>query len=127
MGGFYVSTLPRFTLLSFITTVTDFNFYGGVHVVDQLLGQFGNNNKLIVPLICCSTINILFPFFLFINLIIINIFFYFRNTLGSQPLQFQGLELTVTERVAITGSRVHLDINSSHSVLFGQLFVTARL
>ena len=46
------------------------------------------------------------------------------KALGSQPLQYYKLEPTVTETVAITGSRTHLVVDCSHFILSRQVLVT---
>ena len=50
--------------------------------------------------------------------------FKFMKALGSQPLQYYKLEFTVTEAVAITGSRAHLVVDSSHFILSRQVLFT---
>ena len=43
--------------------------------------------------------------------------------LGSQPLQYYGSQFTVTERMAITGSRAHLVGESTHFIFTRQVLV----
>jgi hypothetical protein len=50
--------------------------------------------------------------------------FKFMKAFGSHPLQYYKLEFTVTETVAITGSRAHLVMDSSHFILSRQMLVT---
>ena len=46
------------------------------------------------------------------------------RALGSQPLQYYGLQFTVTEGMASAGSRAHLVVNACHFIFTRQVFVT---
>ena len=50
--------------------------------------------------------------------------FKLMKALGSQPLQYYGLQFRVTERTAIAGSRAHLVVDACHFIFTRQVFVT---
>ena len=50
--------------------------------------------------------------------------FKFLKALGSQPLQYYGLQFTVTEKMASAGSRAHLVVNACHFIFTRKVFVT---
>ena len=64
-----------------------------------------------------------FPFRLFKETTII-INFKFLKALGSQPLQYYGLQFTVTEIMSSAGNRAHIVVNACHFIFTRQVFVT---
>ena len=54
----------------------------------------------------------------------IKMIFKFLKALGRQPLQYYGLQFTVTERMASAGSCAHLVVDASHFIFTRQVFVT---